>query len=189
MLSDKAIKRIAQATKPTELYHVTFSGNLPSIAQGGLQPAASSGIGAESYDSHKQKGVFLTDQKGLQFWLSKSRDFADHYSDNPYESGHTPVTLLVQIPNPNLLTPDELGSQDTLSDAWIYPEPIPPENLFVWDGNDDPGWYEIDSFIDEPIDTSPAYDIEDYYDEDSQEETQLHWYKDDNPLIPKFDKK
>jgi len=186
-ISDRRLYKLAQELdKPTELYHVTYSGNLPSIAESGLQAAHGEGIGGVAYQSHKEKGIFLTEAEGIDFWFDLSERWSQDRADNPYESELTPVVLQVEIPNPELLIYDEIGSDDANQDAWIYQGSIPPESIYYWDPGidteDGPGWYSLDDYADYPIDTSHAYDVQ----EDPDEGDELYYFKSDSPFKPSF---
>jgi hypothetical protein len=124
------------------------------------------------------------------FWHSKSEDWSTEYAENPHEEGFTPVVLLVEVPDPSKLIPDEIGTQDAFAEAWIYTDSIPAENIYIWDsGEEESGWFEISSIIDEPLDTSLAYDVEIEIDENTGESIESYYLKDrrNSPLYPKFE--
>ena len=105
-----------------------------------------------------------------------------------YESGLTPIVLQVDVPDPSKLIPDEIGSQDTSTEAWIYLDDIPPENIYFWEPENE-DWFEVVEYNEDPLDFSIAYDVEegDDRDEETGEPKDLYYHKMDSPFFPKFD--
>jgi len=164
------------------LYHVTYSGRLDSISQKGLRASSGRSIGSRSYDKHAAKGIFLTEKDGVQYWYSKSEAFANHNSDNPLEDGLVPVVLKVSPTgfNDDDLVEDELGTEDSRSEAYIWSDQIAPKQLQVWDGS---SWIPVDAW--ESIDLLQAFDEEEIEDENGEPESYLMFkYSNENPLVP-----
>ena len=164
------------------LYHVTYSGRLDSISQKGLRPGSSRSIGSTSYDTHAAKGIFLTEEDGISFWMSRAEDFANSNSDNPHEDGLVPVVLKVSPSgfNDDELVEDDLGTSDSRSEAYIWPGQIGAAYLQVWDGS---SWVPVSEW--DSIDFLQAFDKEELEGEDGEEERYyLFKYTSENPLVP-----
>ena len=162
------------------LYHVTYFNRLDGISGAGLRPGMARSIGAGGYDAHAKKGVFLTEDDGVNFWFNRAEQFADHNSDNPLEDGLVPVVLRID-PAAFLeddLLDDELGSKDSLSGAYIHPVGIEPDYIDVWDGSN---WIPVDNY--DSIDIEQSFDRESIEDEDGGDD-EYFMFKYDNPLKP-----
>jgi hypothetical protein len=166
------------------LYHVTYSGRLPSIAKHGLRAGMARSIGAPAYDFHAAKGLFLTEFAGLFFWFSRAEAFAEHNSDNTLEDGLTPVVLCVETRHVKDAFLDPLGTRDALANAYITPTTIPAKRLLYFDGEE---WGQVHRYEDDHIDFTQSYDveeIEDEYDGDGDGVSTIYSFKQDNPLLP-----
>lgn len=204
-ISDKGFERIKSymEIKSSEdeisgpLFHVTFYSNLYGISEEGLSPGSGSGIGVGAYSSHSAKGVFLTDESGVSFWFSRYQSFAESQSDNVYEDEYTPVVLKIDpLPEEFEYLQDEIGSKDSVSEAFIYPGTIDPSFIQVWFRD---SWLDIEDFS--RIDTLLSYDVEvpependelteeseDWSGEEEEVGDPLYWFKqdEDNPLYYK----
>ena len=162
------------------LYHVTYFNRLDGISGAGLRPGMARSIGAGGYDAHAKKGVFLTEDDGVNFWFNRAEQFADHNSDNPLEAGLVPVVLKID-PAAFLeddLIDDELGSKDAMSGAYIISDGIDADFIDVWDGS---SWIPVDNY--ENIDIEQSFDKEEIEDEDGGDDAYF-MFKYDNPLNP-----
>ena len=126
-------RRVVESEMPEVLYHVTYANRLDSIGERGLQPNQERSIGAPSYDSHARGRVFLSDARGVSLWAQRAEEFAIHNSDDPRADNLVPVVLRVQVPQE--VQDDEEGTRDSGGRAWFVTQPIPPENIEVWDGS------------------------------------------------------
>jgi len=166
---------------PEYLYHVTYYGKLSHIAERGLVPSGSAGLGAQiqqGYDYHSRGKTFLTTLDGVFFWHSRFEESATASSDNPLEDGLTPVVLRIDTYASDFaVDPDELGTRDALADAYFTTETIEPDAIDVWNGRE---WVLVEDA--DTVDPARAYNFED--DPDSDE--QLAFFKEhyDNPLFP-----
>jgi hypothetical protein len=162
------------------LYHVTYYNRLGSISNAGLKPRMARSIGAPGYDSHAQKGVFLTEKEGIKFWYSRAEDFANYNSDTPLEDGLVPVVLKIDPDgfDEEKILEDELGTKDSFNDAYIINDTISPDYIEVWDGTT---WLSIQDWQD--IDTTQAFDKEEIEGEDGEPE-EYYLFKYNNPLEP-----
>lgn len=154
------------------LYHVTYAGRLPAIAKQGLRAGQARAIGASSYDAHAAKGVFLTEARGVFFWCSRARAFAEHHSDDPQADGLTPIVLAVATPNAGPLLDDPLGSRDALAPAFIAPGPIAAASLVYFNGRE---WALLAGFKKRDLDVSQAYITDRWGDT---------YFRVDYPLLP-----
>lgn len=139
---------------PDFLYHVTYASRLDNIAKHGLTPNAPRSIGGMSYDTHSKGKVFLTEFSGIDYWMSKAQDFAEHHSDTPLTDLYVPVVLHVYHDDIGDLLEDDLGSKDSTHRALFVTKTIPANNLTVWDGKN---WVDLNS----DLDFSQAFDIDD----------------------------
>ena len=122
-------------------YHATFLKNVDSIGSHGLRPSGGSQFSG-GYDGHSRGRVFLSDWSGVDFWLSKMENLAQHNSDFKdigEDAGWTPVALRVNVKewaDQHLedLEEDGPGSKDSYSGAFWTGEEIEPEFIEVWDG-------------------------------------------------------
>lgn len=166
---------------PEYLYHVTYYGKLPSIAERGLVPSGSAGLGSilqQGYDYHSRGKVFLTELGGVFFWHGRLEAGAENESDNPYEDGLTPVVLRIDIDNSDFsVDPDELGTRDAVRDAFYTTETIGPEDIEVYNGSE---WVPIEDW--DTIDPEGAYEFEDDPDSDEPLAHFREYY--DDPLFP-----
>lgn len=136
------------------VYHVTYSGSLPLIAQHGLQPDRGPGMG-EQYDAHRKGAVFLTDPDGLSFWHERAEEWAHHRADDLLAEGVVPVVLRAWTEVPCEL--DEIGSHDANAPAWKCLGVVQPGELELWSGD---GWVPVTDY--EEVDFSRAVDDEGY---------------------------
>jgi hypothetical protein len=157
---------------PDFLYHVTYASRLDDIAKHGLTPNAPRSIGGMSYDSQSKGKVFLTEFSGVDYWMSKAEDFANHNSDHPLTDLYVPVVLQVYHDDLGDLLEDEIGSKDSTHKAWFVHKTIPASNLTVWSGK---SWVDLDS----ELDFSQAFDIEEEEDGES-----LEFFKATSPFLP-----
>lgn len=160
------------------LYHVTYSGRLPSIASRGLRPGQARAIGAPSYDSHAAKGVFLTTPNGVFYWHSRSEAFAEHQSDDFVADELIPVVLRVEVYDSDNAEVDELGSRDALAEAYIVKHAIAPGRLEVFDGSD---WIDVADY--DSIDFEQAVDTQVEKGE-YDDPVAYHYFKTRSPLLP-----
>lgn len=145
---------------PEYLYHVTTWRRLQAIAEDGLALGRGRAIGASAYDSHAQKGIFLTDGEGVFFWHGKAEDHAEHGSDDLLEDGAVPVVLRVMAEDINgKLIVDEIGTNDARHEAWISERPIAAVLLEVFDGSD---WIAVEDW--ESVD--PGLGVEEFEEDD-----------------------
>lgn len=145
------------------LYHVTTYGRLESIAEDGLRKGLARAIGAPSYDSHAARGIFLTEVDGVFFWMSKAEDHAESGSDKPYEDGLLPVVLRTAVDWLEFedLIDDNIGTNDALANAWIYPGNIEPGSIELWNGEE---WVTIDEW--ETVDPEEGFGEEESEEDD-----------------------
>ena len=163
------------------LYHVTYSGRLPSIAASGLRPGQARAIGAPSYDAHAAKGVFLTAPDGVFFWHGRAETFAEHSSNDFVEDELIPVVLRVEVYDSDDVERDDAGSRDALAEAVIVKHAIAPGRLEVFDGS---GWVDIGDY--DSIDFEQAIDAQVQEGEfDEYGEPVVHrYFKTRSPLFP-----
>jgi len=130
------------------IYHVTYLKNLDSIASGGLTPGAESGIGGPALAGHKAGKVFLTDAKGVSFWVMRAEEFAYHNSDEPGEEGLIPCVLRMREQADWKLKLDDIGTDDSGSEAFYYNGTLMPDDIEVWNGS---SWVSIYSANIDPM--------------------------------------
>lgn len=128
---------------PRIMYHVTYANRLREIAAEGLCPGQRRSIGAPSLDGNCRDRVFLSDAKGVSFWLERGEMFAVDGSDDYLEDEMIPVLLRVAVPAEIELAPDKEGSRDSCALACFATEPIPAECLAVLQ---DGKWLPADVF-------------------------------------------
>lgn len=131
-------KNSRTASRPEYGYHATFLHNLDGIASSGLLPSGGSQFGG-GYSGHSRGRVFLSDWRGVSFWMSKMEGIANHNSDFKTEDdfGWTPISLRVDIEGlEGELSEDELGRRDSgQSAAWYVEETVDPDFIEVWNGS------------------------------------------------------
>ncbi len=161
----------------TCLYHVTYLGNLRSIAREGLRPNRGGGTNfAPSYAFHTKGRTFLTEHSGVFYWYGKLEDHAEHNHENVLEAEAIPVVLAVT--GPITVEEDPIGSRDALHAAYITTEVIPPEQISVWTNDD---WYALDDDAIDLVDPLDAVRIEEEApDEDDEygEPVELVYFRD-----------
>jgi hypothetical protein len=137
------------------LYHVTFSGRLPSIAEHGLQPGWSASIGSGAYDQHRAGGIFLTERDGGSFWFYSAELWGQSNSDDQIEDGFVPVALRVHEDafDDDTCIEDEHGTRDARAGAYKCPITIDPEHLEVYDGA---SWIPLEDW--ESVDVQSAFE-------------------------------
>jgi len=174
-LKDKHFHGTSEEAAPASgqkyVYHATFLHNLDSIATDGLLPSEGSQFGG-GYSGHSRGRVFLSDWRGVSFWMSKMEDIANHNSDFKTEDdfGWTPISLRVDIGGlEGELSEDELGRRDSgQSAAWYVEETVDPDFIEVWNGS---RWVPVrsadpDTMMDQSRDASTYESDEDEeYDE------------------------
>jgi len=136
-----------------QLYHVTFLGNLDSIAQSGLQSGSGSTFGG-GYEGHSQNRLFLTEPDGVSFWMGRYEELAEYHSEDAIEDGLIPVALEVWLSDEQIeqLKPDTAGTRDAYADAYyIEGGHVDWEDMSVWDGN---GWVDLDD-----VDTDAMHQV------------------------------
>lgn len=173
---------------PDWLYHVTYSGRLPSITKNGLRPGCGRSIGSSAYDTHCENRLFLTEAGGIIFWYGKAEDFANHNSDNAFMDDLTPVVIAVDMDVPDAkLELDAVGTRDAGHvPAYMTGDRIPPSRLYIWH---DDSWWELKDFSG---DFEDAYNVEtpDEDEDDDDDEygdaEPLYYLKEnrDNPYFP-----
>lgn len=162
------------------LYHVTFAANLGDIADDGLSTSSGRSNFGSGYASHSNKGLFLTEKSGVNFWYERLENMAVHSSDNILEDELVPVVLKIDPEGfiEDDLEDDEPGSKDSRHDAFVSREDIPPEYIEIWNGS---SWISIDNW--DSIDIELALDKEEIEDSDGSD-LEYHLFKYDNPLNP-----
>ncbi len=150
---------------PGHLYHLTYHGRLPFIAEEGLRPGAAPSIGGPTYEEHRRGAIFLTGAGGLNFWHERAEEWAHASADDLLEEGFVPVVLRVR---PRHCEPDELGSRDSRHPAYRCFETIPPESIELWDASD---WIPVEDH--ESLEPELALDDDGYM--------LASW---ENPLLP-----
>ena len=172
------------------LYHVTYYGRLPDIAEEGLAAGRARSIGAAAYDAHARGRLFLTEPEGVKFWHGRAEAFAEHESDQPHEDGLVPVVLRVHEDcfEPEELEVDDLGTRDALAPAWaIRGEPFPADCLDVYAGPER-GWVPVEDYgVVDPLSAfdvqpNPDFDSDEYGDEPED----LYYFKWKSPLEPEL---
>ena len=116
------------------LYHVTYLGDLQSIADTGL--SAGGGQTFTTMENYSVGRLFLTEEDGISFWNSRYADWAEHRSDNPVEDRFIPVTLRATEDEVlSELQLDEVGTKDALYDSYFVEDGyISPDQLEVYNG-------------------------------------------------------
>jgi len=135
-----------------KLYHVTYHGRLPSIADHGLRPGERRSIGAAFYDRHRKGAIFLTEASGLSFWHERAEEWAHAQADNLIDEGYVPVVL--RVPDPDCEY-DEPGSRDAKHDAYRCLKAIDPKEIELWNGR---AWVPVEDY--DTLDPSDAADEE-----------------------------
>jgi len=178
-------EEVARRFTEGPLYHVTYHGRLPSIAEEGLTTGQARSIGGPAYDEHVRGRLFLTEPEGVSFWMHRAENHAEANSDDPFGDGYVPVALRVSpdcFENAELER-DEHGTRDALVDAWMVSgEPFGPECLEVYTGS---RWAPVEEYGE--IDPESAFNTEsnpDYPDEDDKEF--LRYFKYRSPLEPEL---
>lgn len=155
------------------LYHVTYYAHLGSIEEHGLNPEHSAkSIGGSALEAHKGESLFFTEAEGIDYWLSKSSDWAFHNHDEPMENGWIPVILRIPFPDDfeedDDWVVDEVGEMDSGHDAFMIEASFAPDELeLFYDGK----WIPIGKWRD--VDEEKSYDEGGYPVED--EENPFYW--------------
>jgi hypothetical protein len=132
---DAILLRENPINSPEYAYHVTFHNRLATIADRGLLPIAGmqgSALGKGGYAGHSNGKLFLTEEAGAEYWYGKAEDAANAESDDPLVEGYTPIVL--RVPMPKGLRPDESGSDDSGHAAWYATKGIAPARIEAWTG-------------------------------------------------------
>jgi len=178
----KLLEYLLKEESEDDLYHITYYNRLENISKDGLKTGARRSIGGASYDGHSAGNLFLTDRNGIKFWYNRAEAFAEHNSDNIYEDGYVPVVLKITKPvQDDELDIDDLGSRDSLSDAYKYQGNVEPEYIELWDGST---WISVEDWWD--VDINQALNKTEEEDEDTGETIEYYHFKysNQNPLIP-----
>jgi len=156
---------------PLFVYHVTFSNNLDSIMQFGLNPQASGALGRGGYAGHSHGRLFLTEQDGVDFWYERVEAVANDLSDKPLADGYVPVVL--RVPScEQYMQEDEAGTSDANAQSWYMTHSIEPDEIEVWNGE---SWVMLDEWSSD-------------YDEQAFNDEGYFVYQDQNPLAnPDFE--
>jgi hypothetical protein len=124
----------------TEGYHATHLHNLAGIAAHGLQPGSGRSAFGGGYGGHSRGRVFLSDLKGVRFWLSKMEQIANDssdFTDDEESAGWQPVVLRVDVEGATGgdVYDDKPGQRDSGADAFYVEATIQPEWIEVWTGD------------------------------------------------------
>jgi hypothetical protein len=130
------------------LFHVTVAASLPSIAASGLRSGGGEGLG-QQYRGHTDRGVFFTEREGVGFWMSRTEQWAEHRSDDPFGEELVPVVLRTLADFE--VERDDPGTRDAAAGCWIGPA-VKAEDLELWDGD---AWVPVDEY--EGLDLSSAF--------------------------------
>lgn len=154
------------------IYHVTYYNHLGSIEAEGLDPERAGSIGGVGLEGHKEGKVFFTEASGLNYWLSKSIDWAFHNYDDPMEQGWIPLILRFQIPhdfdeNDSWIV-DSVGTDDAGHCAYMAELSIPSEMLEIYYNGK---WIPVDAW--RGMDESSSYDDDGYPVDD--DENPFYW--------------
>lgn len=134
------------------LYHVTYDGRLPSIAEEGLRPGKERSIGSASYDAHRRGAIFFTEADGVSFWFDRGEQWAFEQSDETLSDELTPVVLRVAEDTfIEQCVEDVHGTNDSGHLALRCKTHIEPEEIELWNGT---AWVDVD----EGVDPNQAYD-------------------------------
>lgn len=137
------------------LYHVTYHGRLPSIAETGLQPNQGRGIGTGAYDSNRQGRVFFAEPDGVFHWHSLAEDHAEAGSDDPVEDGLVPVVLRARRRAVGRTQEDEVANRESIHSNAVYKEgQVGPQHLQVYNGK---AWVPINQHEDLPIGSKKSF--------------------------------
>ena len=136
------------AENPQALYHVTFLKHVPSIARTGLSPGHPRSIGDETFDTHRKGAIFLTEGKGVPFWLLTAERWAEEWygvdtgtlEREGVEEGIVPVVLRVK--DPPQCESDTIGSRGASYPAYRCEQSLTPQDLEIWDGQ---AWVPLDT--------------------------------------------
>lgn len=121
------------------LYHSTYIHSLPGIQTHGLTPGHGQTFRGW-YTNYAAGKLFLSEGKAVPYWIHKLRDHAHANTDNP-EEGWVPVVLSFDTDeHPVDLEADKEGSRDSFRKSWETYQSIPPEYLWVWNGEQ---WVEL----------------------------------------------
>jgi hypothetical protein len=149
-------------------YHATFLGRLDQIAQGGLRRSGGSSQFNGGYSAHSKGRVFLTEWRGVSFWMNKMEDIANHntdWDDPESATGWMPVTLRVDMTElADRLGDDEVGTQDARSKAWYIEEDIPADLIEAWNGS---RWVPVKSVDPEDM-ADKARELAEYESDDDE---------------------
>lgn len=109
---------------PQTLYHVTMIRKLGAIRSHGLIPNQRSAFTAGVYPEYSKNKVFLTDERGLNFWKEK----VEHAEFDQFDDPKGIAVLTVNVAGLNLQV-DELGSKDSRGQSFFVAEPIPASRI------------------------------------------------------------
>ena len=124
---------------PSPLYHVTYLNRIPSIAEHGLVPNAPPTMQGAWLQRYSRGKVFLTEAKGVPWWIYHLEEHAGASTDTP-EEGWAPVVL--RCWDDRVMSLDPEGTRDARwNNAWFTTEPIRPEWFELWDGFE---WVELE---------------------------------------------
>jgi len=163
---------------PETLYHVTFLKDLESIQVSGLKASSGSVFGG-GYSGHSRDRLFFTEWDGIPFWFGGYQAIAESETDNP-ETGWSPVVLSLFPESVGKLEKDELGSRDSLADAfYVQGGKVLPDALAVWDGDSWELLEDVDpeSMLEGLLEAST-------YEEDPDEEEGGWWFLDETYFAP-----
>jgi hypothetical protein len=148
---------------PYHAFHVTWSGNLDSIAKEGLQPGSGRGIGSGGgYSAYSRGKLFFCGPDDVGYWFGKSEDWAEHLCDGTFtEDGYVPVVLVFAWPKKYMQ--DEMAVRDGRSDSYYTEKTIPAKKILAWDGE---AWGPLDDVNPELAVEVVEPDPDDYEDEE-----------------------
>lgn len=180
LLSDEASLRALSGEAPVGnpageryLYHVTYLFNLPGISKGGLRPGAGQTFRGTWYEGYSRGWLHLTASDGVAYWVHKLEEHAEANTDHP-EEGWVPVVVSITVPRALALEPDEVGTRDSLAQAWRTQGSVPVRALTYWDGMQ---WAELSVSEDDAEDMRTEWLAtgEQHFDEDDEETS---WWED-----------
>ena len=82
---------------------------------------------------HSNDRVFLTEFDGINFWVSILEQWADQFSDSPFEEGFIPAVVICHFPETGSKI-DWRGSEDSKSLSVYLEKKIPRSKLSIWEG-------------------------------------------------------
>lgn len=111
------------------IYHITLLSNITSIQNSGLQAGGSDKFGG-GYSSYSAGKIFFTELAGVDWWFDRIKQTVIGGSEEP-TVWHTPVCLRVKKDKLDLRV-DEVGSRDSLHNAYYVKTPIIPSEIEIW---------------------------------------------------------